>query len=53
MMTYIGRTVFYNNESYIVIDTDTINQLARISQPDTNGLVIDSEWVSFKDLYHK
>jgi hypothetical protein len=44
-MIAIGDIVTYNCQKYLVFDIDNIDMSVCISQPDTNGMCFDREWV--------
>lgn len=47
---YTGNHPEYKNNIVHCLDTDAINQKAKISIPDINGLCWDWVWTDFKDL---
>ena len=47
---YIGETVLHNGIEKIVMDTDMLNASAKIGQADENGLVWESEWISWDNI---
>jgi hypothetical protein len=51
-MFWIGQTVQYQNDQYIVCDVDRINYLYQIGKPDNNNIVWDRFWVSKQDIIH-
>ena len=52
-MFYIGEIVQFNNADYIVIDTDFIQQAAKIGIADKNNIVWESIWVQWANLQKK
>lgn len=47
---YTGHLKQYKDKIVHCLDTDAIQQQAKISIPDINGLCWERVWVDFKDL---